>query len=337
MRILLWILVLGTTLNACNNSDDSPDVSAIKIPLETQRFERDFFRLDSTKFDVELQKLIGKYPGFGQNFLSTILNTDPAWSADTALDYIQSFRTAYLPVFDTSEIIFRDFSPYEQQLKKSMQYVKHYFPKYNLPKKIITYIGPIDGYGDILDVDAFVVGLHQHLGANFSMYKTELVRNTYPDYISNRFTPDFIAINCMKNVVLDMYPEKIEDKSLIIQMVEKGKRMYLLKKFVPFSEDHRVIGYTEKQYKESMQREAAIWDLFVQNNILQSIDNSVIKNYIGESPKTAELGEASPGNIGTFCGWQIVKKFMDKFPETSLENLMNMNPEEIFQKAKYKP
>ena len=29
-----------------------------------------------------------------------------------------------------------------------MQYVKHYFPNYKVPGKIITYIGPADGDGD---------------------------------------------------------------------------------------------------------------------------------------------------------------------------------------------
>lgn len=337
MRILVSILLFTGFVVGCKNSEDAPDVSHIKVELTTHRFEKDFFQMDSTQFQNELERLLAKYPGFGQNFLSTILNTDPAWQPDTALNYIQSFRAAYRPVFDTSQIVFKSFSPYEEELKKSMQYVRHYFPKYTLPKKLITYIGPMDGYGDILDVDAFVVGLHQHLGSNFSMYKTELVRNTYPEYISNRFTPDYIAINCMKNVVLDMYPEKIEDRTLIVQMVEKGKRTFLLKQFVPYAEDHEVIGYTQKQYRESKEREAIIWDLFIQNNILQSIDNSIIKNYIGESPKTPELGEASPGNIGTFAGWQIVKKYMKKFPDTNLETLMQTDPEEIFQQAKYKP
>ena len=337
MRIFIWISVLWCILTGCNQSTNEPDVSRIKVQLTTQRFEQDFFSLDTLQFKAGLEKLLGKYPGFGQNFISTILNTDPSWSADTALDYIKSFKTTYQPVYDTSQKVFADFTPYENLVKKSMQYVSYYFPKYPLPKKIITYIGPMDGYGDILDVDAFAVGLHQHLGSNYTMYKSEMVRITYPDYLSNQFTPDYIAVNCMKNVVLDMFPEKLEDKTLVIQMVEKGKRIFLLKKFVPFAEDHQVIGYTKKQYSDCIEREAMIWNLFIQNDILQSIDNSTIKNYIGESPKTAELGEASPGNIGSFCGWQIVKKFMDKFPGTSLESLMSTDPEIIFQKTKYKP
>jgi len=337
MRFLLTAALIISIFSKCKNSDNVPDVSDIKIELSTKHFERDLFSTGSLQNIQQLEKLLAQYPNFGKNFLITILNTDPAWPADSLVAYVNSFTTAYKNVYDSSQKVFADFSPYEKQVKKSLQYLKYYFPNYPAPKKIITYIGPFDGYGDILDVDAFMVGLHHHLGANFSMYKSELVRTTYPDYISNRFEPDYIAVNCMKNVVADMYPEKIEDKTLVVQMIEKGKQLYLLQKLVPFAANHQLIGYTEKQFKESLQREAIIWDLFVQNNFLQSIDNNIIKNYIGESPKTTELGEAAPGNIGSFCGWQIVKKFMDKFPETTLPNLMKTNAENIFEQAKYKP
>ncbi len=333
----LWIAAVLILIGSGCNDNDTPDVSAIKISLSTQRFEQDFFSMDSARSKESFEKLMMKYPGFGENFITTILNTDPKWPADTALNYLKSFIAAYRPVYDTSQKVFDDFAPYEKEVQKSLQYLKHYFPQYPAPKKIITYIGPMDGYGDILDVDAFIVGLHQHLGSNYSMYKSALVRETYPDYISSRFKPDYIAVNCMKNVVLDMYPEKLEDKTLVVQMVEKGKRLYLLQKLVPFAKDYQLIGYTEKQLKESKAREAAIWDIFVQNGLLQSIDNSVIKNYIGESPKTTELGEAAPGNIGAFAGWQIVQKFMNKFPETSLQQLMSTDAETLFSQAKYKP
>lgn len=337
MRFFFLVFVMAFVFLACNSKNDTPDVSGIKVELTTQRFEKDFFSLDSTRLMPALDQLISRYPSFGENFITTILNSDPNWPADSAAAYIRSFMSAYRPVFDTAQKIFADFSPYEKQIKKSVQYLNYYFPKYPVPKKVITYIGPLDGYGDILDTDAFIVGLHHHLGSDFSMYKTEMVRTIYPDYISARFTPEYIAINCMKNIVLDMYPEKIEDKTLVIQMVEKGKRLYLLQKLVPFAKDHQLIGYTEKQLKESLEREAVIWNLFVQNNFLQSIDNNVIKNYIGESPKTTELGEASPGNIGSLSGWMIVKKYMNSFPKTTLNELMTTDPEIIFQQAKYKP
>jgi len=141
----------------------------------------------------------------------------------------------------------------------------------------------------------------------------------------------------MKNITLDLFPEKSEDKSLLIQMVEKGKRLYLLQKLLPNTQSHLLIGYTKKQWEACIEKQVVIWDLFIQNNFLATLDYNVIKNYVGESPKTQELGEGAPGNIGSFAGWQIVNKYMDKHSETTLPDLMKMDAEELFQKAKYKP
>lgn len=322
---------------SCKNSDKTPDVSNINIELTTQRFEQELFKLDTNNISPNLERVISKYPSFGENFLTTILNIDARWSSDSAALYVKGFIGAYRKVYDSSQAVFPDFKLYKKQLEKSLQYVKYYFPSYKAPQKIITYIGPLDGFGDILAEDAFIIGLHHHLGKNFSLYSSSFVNETYPAYISNRFEPGYIQVNCMKNIVNDMYPEKFEDKSLVIQMVEKGKRLYMLSLLLPSVDENKLIGYTEKQLKESYLNEKIIWDLFVQNNFLQTIDNNVIKNYIGEGPKTMELGEASPGNIGSFAGWQIVKKYMDKNPSIKLSQLMATEADLILQQAKYKP
>ena len=337
MRIMVALFCLSLAVIACNRGDKTPDVSGTKIELSTQRFEQDLFTLDTVNFSANLDLLQAKYPSFGENFLSTILNCDPKWSADTTENYVAGFIRAYKQVYDTAQIVFKDFGPYEKELAKALQFVKYYFPSYKMPEKIITYIGPLDGYGDILSDDEIIIGLHHHLGKDFTLYRSALVQETYPDYISRRFTPDHIAVNCMKNIVDRLYPEKMEDKPLVQQMVEKGKRLYLLTRLLPGTEEYKLIGYSEDQLRGVYEHEAAVWDLFVQNNFLQTIDNNIIKNYIGEGPKTQELGEASPGNIGSFSGWQIVKKFMKKNPGYSLQKLMATDAETIFQQAKYKP
>lgn len=337
MRYIVMIIATGIFLSSCKNNNLAPDVSKIPVVLSTERYEKDFFSLDSATLQEGLKKLTAKYPSFQNNFIYTILNVDPRWPADSALNYLKGFIGAYRPVFDSSQKVFADFTPYEKEIKKALQYLKYYFPDYKAPKKIITYIGPLDGFGDILDEEHFIVGLHQHLGKNFSLYGTEWVSQTYPAYITERFTPEYISVNAMKNIISDLYPEKPEDKSLLLQMVEKGKRLYLLQKLLPETQEYKLIGYTVKQLKESYSHEAAIWNLFTQNNFLQIIDNNLIKNYIGESPKTQELGESAPGNIGSFAGWQIVKKYMDKFPDTNLKALMVMDAEKLFNEAKYKP
>jgi hypothetical protein len=338
MRLLIGLLIVSNILFSCNNGDKIPDVSNVKVQLTTQHFEKGLFNLDTANYSANLEKLIAQYPSFGENFIYKILGADPEWNNDSVALYVKGFTQAYKKVYDTASMVFKEFAPYEIEIKKSLQYVKYYFPAYKTPDKIITYIGPLNGYGDIsISEEALVVGLHLHIGKNFSLYQSELVQQTYPDYISRRFEPGYITVNCMKNIVLDMYPEKLEEKTLVQQMVEKGKRLYLLSKFVPATEEEKLMGYTKEQLTEGYKHEKNIWDLFVQNNLLQTIDENLIKNYIGESPKTQELGDASPGNIGSFAGWQIVKKYMENNPEITLQKLMITDNDTIFQGAKYKP
>lgn len=329
-------LILLSFLGSCQ-TNNRPDISGIKMELTTRRFEKELFSLDSNKFASELDQLVAKYPSFGENFIGTILNTNPKWPEDSSLAYIKGFISAYRKVFDTTEKVYPSFDPYEKEIKKGLQYLHYYFPDYKIPHTLITYIGPLDGYGDILTEDALVIGLHHHLGSKFSMYSLPWVQEVYAGYITNRFEPSTISINCLKNLVLDLFPEKNEDQTLVTQMVEKGKRLYLLSALLPDKDEHKLISYTEKQLKLCFANEAQIWNFFVQNNLLQTVDNNIIKNYIGEGPKTQELGDESPGNIGSFAGWQIIKKFMSKYPAIKLPELMNTPAETIFQKAKYKP
>jgi hypothetical protein len=337
MRIITVLFCLTVLVNSCSNGEKTPDVSNIKIDISTQRFEKEFFLLDSINYAASLEKLIARYPSFGENYLSTILGADPRWSSDTAANYVKGFAEAYKNVYDTSSIVFKDFTPYENEIKKGLQLVKYYFPAYKTPQQIITYIGPLNGYGDILSDDALMVGLHLHLGSSYTLYQSELVQQTYPAYISNRFEPAYISVNALKNIVLDLFPEKLEEKTLVQQMVEKGKRLYLLHKFLPAVSEHMLIGYTAEQLQQCYENEKKIWSMFVQNNSLQTIDENIIKNYIGESPKTQELGDAAPGNIGSFAGWQIVKKYMEENSQTALKQLMVMDADALFQAAKYKP
>lgn len=337
MRVVFVFLITAVLLISCNSNDKTPDVSNIKIELTTLRFENDLFSLDSLNFAANLDKLQAKYPSFGENFIYTVLGADPKWPTDTVASYVSGFIHSYREIYHSSQLIFKDFTPYEKEIKTGLQYLSYYFPEYALPKKVITFIGPMNGIGVAAAEDMLCVGLQLHLGKDFSVYKSALVRETYPDYVSRRFAPDYIAVDCFKLLLQDIYPEKMEDKPLVQQMVEKGKRLYILSKLLPRTDEYKLIGYTEEQLKAVYEHEPAVWNLFVQNNFLQTIDNNIIKNYIGESPKTQELGEASPGNIGSFAGWQIVKKFMVKNAGYSLPQLMNTDPEKIYLEAKYKP
>ena len=295
-----------------------------------------------------MTSLLQKYPKFTPDFVENILGLDmdslliPGNAQDNA---IRLFIHDYKFVKDSSDLLYKDFGNETSDIKKALQFVKYYFPQYPVPKSVITFIGPINAnfetsfgtQGDIITSEGFGIGLQLHMGKNFSLYKSMEGQEQYPDYLANNFDAAHITVNCMRNIIDDLYPDKTNGKPLIEQMVEKGKRIYLLTKFLPNTPEYICFGYTEKQLKDSYVNEAVIWDFFLNNDLLNNSEQSIIKNYIGESPKTQELGEDSPGNIGTFSGLQIVKKYLEKFPETTLPQLMKTDANEIYTKTKYKP
>lgn len=348
MKKLLIHLSCAVICFSCNNNKNVPDVSDIKVNLETKRFEQDFFLIDTSNVSVSFNNLLKKYPRFTPDFVENILGLDmdslliPGNLQDSA---VRLFIHDYKPIKDSSDLIYKDFSKETDEIKKGLQFVNYYFPQYKLPVSVITFIGPINAnfetsfgtQGDIITPEGLGIGLQLHLGKNFSLYKSIEGQEQYPDYLSNNFDAEHITVNAMRNIIDDLFPDKTNGRPLIEQMIEKGKRMYLLTKFLPSTPEYICFGYTEKQLKDSYKNEAVIWDFFLNNDLVNNAEQNIIKNYIGESPKTQELGEDAPGNIGTFSGVQIIKKYLEKFPETTLPDLMKMGAREIYNNAKYKP
>jgi len=326
--------------------NNAPNISNIKVGFEIQRFDKDFFAIDTNNILPSLQELATKYPSFLTDYLQNIMGLPPIQDTSiSTLLAIKKFLSDYRSVKDSSDKIFKNMNPVYDEILKSLRYVKYYFPQYKTPSKLISFIGPMDayfegslgGYGDVITKDALAVGLQLHLGKNFSLYKSEMGQALYPAYISRRFAPDYIPVNCTKNIIDDMYPDQSPGKHLVIQMVEKGKRVYLLDKLMPFAPDSLKIGYTQSQLNGCIDNEGLIWNYFLTNGLLFNNDPGMIKNYIGESPNTPEFGDGAPGNIGLFIGWQIVKKYMDKNEVLSLDALMKTDARKIFEESKYRP
>jgi hypothetical protein len=332
---LVLLVLIG--LFSCKNKN-IPDVSGIKVDLSVKRFEQDFFAIDTNHIMPSLDKLGAKYPLFLGDFLYNIMQL-PGIS-DTSIQsqqLLKSFIADYRPVKDSADKVFKNFGPIEEEVKQGLQFVKYYFPNYKTPPQLITYIGPLEGYSDVITRDALAVGLQLHMGKDYSLYKSNIGQTVFPGYISRRFTPDYIAVNCMKNIINDIAPEKSGSSPLIEQMVEKGKRLYVLDKIMPYTADTLKTGYTASQLKGCYSNEGKIWNHFLSYNLLYSIDPGTLKSYIEEAPNTPEISEGSPGAIGLFVGWQIVKKYMDKHADLSLNELLNTDPKKIFEESKYRP
>ena len=345
MKKIFFLFFLSILLFSCKHKS-GPDVSGIKVDIQTIRFEKEFFSIDTINIESSLQKLFNEHPAFFRDFTQHILGLAPiADSGAQTTRAIKQFLNDYRPVYDSVQKAFPGFENEEEEIRKGLKYVKYYFPKYALPAKVITFIGPMDaffqgstgGYGDAITTEGLAIGLQLHLGKDFSMYNSEMGLSLFPSYISRRFTPEYIPVNSIKNIIDDMFPDQSSDKTLVEQMVEKGKRIYLARKLMPDTHDTLIVGYTSSQLEGCKKNEGLIWNYFVKNGLVFNNDPSLIKNYIGDSPNTPEFGDGAPGNIGLFVGWQIVNRFMEKNENMPLNQMMALEPRQLFELSKYRP
>lgn len=125
---------------------------------------------------------------------------------------------------------------------------------------------------------------------------------------------------------------------LLTEMVHQGKILYLLDALMPNTPGTLKINYAAEELNWCNANSEPIWFYLIDNDLLYTKKTSTIIKFMGESPFIQGFPEGSPGRIGHWVGWQIVKAYMKKNPEVSISQLMTEdNAQNILQKSKYKP
>jgi hypothetical protein len=338
MQKFTFSLLVMVFLQACGNKNKIPDTSEISVQVSIERFDKAFFSLDSNNIMPGLIRLNQQFPYFLNDFTANILGAGPLTDTNAVLPVAsRQFLTSYLPVKDSIELQFDNLDWLENDLRKSLKLLKYYFPKYQLPPKIVSFIGPFDAPGVAITRYTLAIGLQLYAGKDFSFYSSVQGQELYPRYISRRFEKPYIVVNCMKALAEDLYTDSSGGKPMIDQIIQKGKYWWLIDRFLPETADSLKTGFTQRQLAWCKANEGLIWNFILQNNDIYTVDPDLIKNYIGDAPSTDGMPEISPGNIGPWIGWQIIKKYMENNASVSPEELMHTGARKIFEDAKYKP
>jgi NAD+--asparagine ADP-ribosyltransferase len=344
MKKPVFLLLIVSGLISCSNKDGGPDVSGIKVTLVVSRFDEAFFGMDTTNIDKSIQVLNRNYPQFLQPFLQTIVGVNDAAG-------IKTFFRLHKTIFDSAQKKYKNFEPVKKDLENAFRHVKFYFPSYKLPTQIIPIVGPMNSIDDMAKMtngdynpdfvgpDFLGISLQFYLGKDFPFYNADyFINNVAPLYRSRRFDSEYITADAMKVISDDLFPDKSNTMSLIDQMIEKGKRWWLIDKFLPDTPDSVKTGYTQKQLQWCEENEGLIWSYIIKNEDLHTINPVTIQTYIGEAPFTQGFSqEYSPGNIGSWIGWQIVKRFATNNAALTPAKLMAAPAKQILEEAKYKP
>jgi hypothetical protein len=335
MLLYKWsFIAIIVLLISCSGGKDKPDVSGIEVDVTLQRFEQDFFKIDTNNVVQGLMSLQKTYPDFYPVFMQDILQLPPTGAE--ALSILRIIISSYRSLNDSIQKKYPNMDWLQKELETNFKYVKYYYPQYKLPN-IITFIGTLDAPGAVLTPQHLGIGLHQYAGKNFSAYQSPEVQQMYPSYISRRFDKEYMVTNSLRAIADDVYPDQSVGRPLIEQMVEKGKQWFLLSHFAPDAADSAVTGYTTQQLDWANDNEGNIWGHVIKAENIYSIEPHVIQTYIGEAPFTQGMPQQSPGNIGQWIGWRIVQQFAQKNKELTLQQILQTPAKAVFEGAQYRP
>lgn len=324
----LWITTISLLLFSCtpNRPSYDVDVSGIEIgEVSIHRYENALFGLDPENLQAGLKNIAEEYAVF----LGTDL--EDTSSIRQIFEYVTDPKI--IELYGKTDSMYPDLINIEDQLSGAFRHYKYYFPESTTPS-VYTYISglhfenPVEYNGEVL-----VIGLDLYLGKDYLPYK----QIGLPNYIVKRMTPDYLTVDCAKAMSYAWLPAK-RNLTLLDEMITNGKILYFTDAMLPETHDSIKIGYPRGKTEWCFDNEANIWAFMISNDLIYSRDFQAVKKLINEAPFTAGMGHDSPGRIGVWLGWQIVREYMNSNPDLTLqEMMMNKDSQEILIKSGYKP
>ncbi len=223
----------------------------------------------------------------------------------------------------------------EDELTTAFRYYRYYYPSEDNPK-VFTYVSGMDYNMPIKYAENhLVIGIDMYLGRDYVNYERAAIpvfkRNVFE---SENIVPDVMKVMAEKNIPNNVSPPE----SLLDFIIYEGKILYFLDIMLPDVHDSIKIGYTKPQLDWIEKNEKFIWSYFIDNELLFSQDRQMIQKFVGDAPFTDVFSNNSAPRAGVWMGWQIVRKYMEKNQDVSIQQLLSeKEAREILNKSKFKP
>ncbi|NMH27515.1 gliding motility lipoprotein GldB [Flavobacterium silvaticum] len=315
-KLLIPFFIILTVASCDKKSKVEKEVEEIPVKMEVHRFDKDFYEAKP----ADLQDLKMEYPFFFRGN-----EPDSVWTNKMQ-------NPLWREVFTEVEKKFGNFSKQESELEDLFKHLKYYFPRTKTP---VTYtiIGQMDYNNKVFYAqDTLILSLELYLGKDHKFYV-----NDFPDYQRRGFDEKQLLPDVVSAFANTKIPPAEND--FLSQMIRAGKELYMKDVLTPETSDEDKINYSPEQLAWSKANEYEIWRNFLENNLLYSTDQKLAQRFLMPAPFSKfylEIDNESPGRIGEFIGWQIVRSYMEN-NKTNLQQLLLLDSKQLFEQSRYKP
>ncbi len=330
---LIYLLCICLILISSCKENINKSTNQAEVSVQIKRFDKDLFDMNKNITTKSLDSLATKYNEFYNIYFGQIMNFGNP-KAPTFQPLVNDFvnhpdlRALYADVSKN----YTNLQPIEEELNLMFSNYQKLFPKDTLPE-VATFISGFNNA--VITSNKYVgIGLDMFMGMNYPYYASV----DFPDYITRRLNTEYIIPSVAKAIVSAKYEQLENNPTFLDEMIYQGKILILIDQLLPEFNDTLKIGYTAEQLAWCKANESNIFKLFVDENVLFSSELTKYKKYIDEAPFTSGLANESAPRIGIWCGWQIMKKYMEQNKNSTIDEIMNeKDSQKILKLSQYKP
>lgn len=313
------------TTSSCKNNDKGSKATPVPV-VRLDRSVAEYSHLDSLQRVAMLDSLRPEISALLQ-----VLGADTC-SYHTALTWSQSMAVdMFSPLADT---VYKDLSGFEQTLGSILENARE--QGISLPRR--RYVAVVWGRPQsiVFNDSVVLIALNHYLGADSPAYAN------WPEYQRRLKTPRMLDYDMAEALVGTAFPyaPKNGNGDVLSRLLYEGAMAEAKMRLVPDAKPEDALGFTHEQLEDIKANRGLIWKRLVSGKMLYSADSELSEKLFGLMPFSTPLSNDAPGRSVRLIGYEIVKAYLDRNPETALSQLLTpafYTNRDILRQSGYNP
>ena len=293
--------------------------------VEILEYNKALFSIDTANFEEEIRLMAPKFKDLLGDSLDFI---DMMFLKDFVTDtFIMKINELVEETFPNPDMV-------SGKVQGVYQHLNYYYPEIKMPPTY-TYVSGINYENGPVMISPETV----MISLDFYLNNKDLVYDKVgmPRYVSRRCQPAALTRDLAEAIYYSYIFMDIKAKSVLKEMIDRGKKYYFIEAMDPTLNDSILLGYSSRQMEWAQDNEGQIWATIVGNNMLYANGFEQYRVLFNDGPFTASFSENAPARLGDFIGLQIVRSFMSNNDEALQDFMEHTDYQDIFQRSQYKP
>lgn len=321
--VSLAAFLMGMLVTSCRQPEAEVPVS---------RFETDLFAAVTDRSAPASTLMMHKYPGFFPVFSEYLVGIGPPGNPNIERSLNQFVSDPVIrEIFGLSQELYPDIRTEARIISRA---VLAFHEQLGKPDdfQIITYVSGFNQAFVALE-NSLAIGLDHYLGSGCRFYK----QLGLPEYQIEWKHDAQLAPDAVRAWITSEWEADLSGKNLLHHMLYEGIIHYTASEVLPKQMRNQLFRYTDEDWIWCETNESSAWTFLVDQELLFSTDQIMIRRMTGEAPFTRDFGNDSPPRVGTWIGYRIIAKLVDRKKISWSDLFHHFDAEAFLAESGYRP